>query len=132
MSITAFSPSNWTWQDEMGFAQANLVVGAIRTLYCSGQAAVDADGNPVTGDMGAQIGTALDNLEAVLATAEMTFANVVQLTAYTTDLEAFMANFDVLTARFGAMGSRVVGTSVGVTALADPELLVEIDAVAIA
>ena len=35
----------WTWQDEFGYVQANEVSGVQRTLYCSGQAANDAQGD---------------------------------------------------------------------------------------
>lgn len=53
-------------------------------LICSGQDAVDADGNAQhAGDMGAQVELALDNLQALLTAADMTFANIVRLNAYT-------------------------------------------------
>jgi enamine deaminase RidA (YjgF/YER057c/UK114 family) len=59
----------------LGFDQAQLVEGHRRELICSGQDAVDADGDPQhPGDMAAQLGLALDNLEAVLADADMTLA----------------------------------------------------------
>jgi enamine deaminase RidA (YjgF/YER057c/UK114 family) len=50
--------------------QAELVEGHQRLLICSGQDAVDADGNPQhPGDMAAQLEHALGNLEAVLSAA---------------------------------------------------------------
>jgi enamine deaminase RidA (YjgF/YER057c/UK114 family) len=50
--------------------QAELVEGHQRLLVCSGQDAVDADGNPQhPGDMAAQLEHALGNLEAVLSAA---------------------------------------------------------------
>ncbi len=74
----------WTWQDELGFVQANEVTAASRTLYCAGQTSVDESGTPVhAGDMAAQLGKALDNLEEVLAAAGMSLADVVRLNAYT-------------------------------------------------
>ena len=55
----------WTWQDEFGYVQANEVIGAQHTLYCSGQGANDATGAAVlAGDMRGQIGLALDTLGA--------------------------------------------------------------------
>ena len=46
----------WTWQDEMGYVQANDVSGAQRTIFLSGQASVDEEGTPVhPGDMEAQL-----------------------------------------------------------------------------
>jgi enamine deaminase RidA (YjgF/YER057c/UK114 family) len=65
---------------KLGFDQAQLVKGHRRELICSIQDAVDADGNSQhAGDMAAQLGLALDNLEAVLAEAGMSLANVVRL-----------------------------------------------------
>jgi enamine deaminase RidA (YjgF/YER057c/UK114 family) len=53
----------WTWQDAFGYVQANKVQGVQRMLFCSGQTANNADGEPVhPGDMRAQITVALDNL----------------------------------------------------------------------
>jgi enamine deaminase RidA (YjgF/YER057c/UK114 family) len=44
---------------------------------------MDADGNPQhPGDLAAQLELSLDNLEAVLAVADMTLANVVRLNSY--------------------------------------------------
>ena len=54
----------WTWQDEYGFVQANAVSGAQRTLVCSGQTSVDADGKPLhPGDMRGQIAQATWHIE---------------------------------------------------------------------
>ncbi len=69
-----------------GFNQAERVQGANRWLLCAGQTSVDAEDNPQhAGDMGAQVALAVDNLEAVLAGADMSLANVVRLNLYTTD-----------------------------------------------
>jgi enamine deaminase RidA (YjgF/YER057c/UK114 family) len=71
----------WSWSGKPGFDQAQLIEGHQRQLVYSGQDAVDADGNPQhPGDMAAQLELALDNLEAVLAAADMTLASVVRLT----------------------------------------------------
>ena len=37
----------WTWQDALGFVQAYEVSAAKRTLVCSGQTSVDANGAPL-------------------------------------------------------------------------------------
>ena len=65
MKRTPINP--WTWSTKLGFDQAELVEGQKRQLVCSGQDAVDSDGNPQhPGDMAAQLEMAVDNLEAVL------------------------------------------------------------------
>ena len=128
---TAVNP--WTWSVEYGFNQGELVEGATRTLYCAGQTSVDEHGAPQhAGDMAAQLALATDNLEAVLAEAGMTLANLVRLNFYTTDIGAYLANAGVLGERLGAAGVAPAGTLLGVAALAFPELLVEIEGTAVA
>src|SRR5437868_6887934 len=51
--------------------------------------------------MTAQLELALDNLEEVLTEAGMTFADVVRLNAYTTDLDGLLQRFPAINARFG-------------------------------
>ena len=98
---------------------------------CAGQAAVDAEGHPAhAGDMKAQLQLALTNLEAVLRQADLTLTDVVRLTVYTTDFDAFLAESGLLTARLGEVRCRPVLTGVGVTRLAFPELMVELEATA--
>lgn len=127
MNRTAVNP--WSWSVGLGFDQAQLIEGHRRQLICSGQDAVDANGNSQhPGDMGAQLALAVDNLEAVLSGAEMTLANVVRLTIFATDVDALLENFGVLTTRF--RGERFTTTVVGVARLAAPDLLVILEATA--
>ncbi|HEV8650097.1 MAG TPA: RidA family protein [Actinomycetes bacterium] len=100
---------------------------------CAGQTAVDGNGAPQhPGDMAAQIGLALDNLQAVLAGAGMSLSNVVRLNTYTTDVDAFIQHGAVLGQRTGAAGVAPPGTLLGVVRLAFPELMVELEATAMA
>ncbi len=123
----------WSWQDQFGFVQANELQGMQRVLICSGQASVDADGRPLhAGDMRAQVSQALDNLETVLQAAGFTLADVVRLNIYTTDVDRMLEAFDVLVSRTGGAGGRQASTLLGVTRLAFPELMVEIEATAAA
>ena len=123
----------WAWSVNFGFNQGELVEGATRTLYCAGQTSVDENGAPQhPNDMAAQITLAADNLEAVLAGAGMTLANVVRLNFYTTDDQGYLTNAAVLGERLGAAGVAPAGTLLGVASLAFPELLIEIEATAVA
>ena len=127
MERTAVNP--WAWSVQLGFDQAQLVEGHRRELICSGQDSVDTDGSALhPGDMAAQLGVALDNLEAVLAGADMTLANVVRLNVYTTNVDTLVQHFPVLTERFE--GKRFATTVLGVASLAGPELLVALEATA--
>ena len=92
---------------------------------------MDADGHPLyAGDMKAQLKLALDNLETVLRRADLTLSDVVRLNVYATDIDAFMAEIGQLTARLMEAKCCPVLTGVGVTRLAFPELMVEIEATA--
>jgi len=123
----------WTWQDNFGFVQANEVSGAQRTLFCAGVAATDAEGRPVhAGDMAAQLTLSLDNLEAVLRAGGMELSNVVRLTYYTTDVDALFAQYGTLVERLAAARCRPASTLLGVSRLAFPELMIEIEATAVA
>jgi enamine deaminase RidA (YjgF/YER057c/UK114 family) len=124
----------WTWSLAYGFNQGELVEGANRVLFCAGQTSVDENGAPQhPGDMAGQAALALDNLEAAVRAAGMTLANLVRLNFYTTDVDDYFANgAPVIGARLGAVDVRPAGTLLGVARLAFPELLLEIEATAVA
>ena len=130
--MTVLTPVNpWSWSEAFGYEQANLVEGATRTLVCAGQTSVDADGVPVhVDDMAKQLAQALDNLEAVLAQAGMSLADVARLNYYTTDLDEIFGAFEVAVTRLRAAGARPAGTLVEVSRLALPGLKVESEATA--
>ena len=131
MERTAVNPVRWSL--EMGFSQGELVSGHSRTLYCSGQAAMSGDGKPQhDGDMAAQLALSIDNLEAVLGEAGMSLANLVRLGIYTTDVDLLFQHYGVLASRLGAAGVAPAATLVGVTRLAIPSLMVEIEGTAAA
>ena len=122
----------WKWQDQYGFSQGIEVSNASRVLYCAGQASVDDNGNPVhVGDMRKQIEQAFRNLDAVLKASGFSLANVVRLNYYTTDVDAFLAAGDVVGGRLAAVASQPSGTLLGVTKLAFPGLMIEIEATAV-
>jgi enamine deaminase RidA (YjgF/YER057c/UK114 family) len=131
MKRTPVNP--WSWSLNFGFNQAEIVEGQSKVLICAGQTSVDGDGTPQhAGDMAAQVALALDNLEAVLKGADMTLADVVRLNMYTTDVDAFMQNVGALAERLGAAGVMPPGTLLGVARLAFPDLMVELEATAMA
>ncbi|OZC87203.1 enamine deaminase RidA [Rhodococcus sp. 06-412-2C] len=130
MERTAVDPVNWSVA--LGFHQGELVTGHTRTLYCSGQTSTNSDGTPVhEGDMEAQLTLSLDNLDAVLAGAEMSISNVVRLGVYTTDVDLLFQHYGVLMARLGAAGVAPTTTMLGVSRLAIPGQMIEIDAIAV-
>jgi enamine deaminase RidA (YjgF/YER057c/UK114 family) len=123
----------WTWQDALGFVQANEVAGAQRVLVCSGQTSVDAKGAPLhAGDMAAQMRQALANVETVLEAAGLGLAHVVRLNYYTTDVDRFVAASAGGLRRLAETGCRPASTLLGVARLFHPDLLIEIEATAMA
>ncbi|WP_062352111.1 RidA family protein [Herbidospora yilanensis] len=130
MQRTAVNPV--TWSADLGFNQGELVSGETRTLYVSGQTAMNADGGPEhQNDMAAQVALSLDNLEAVLAAAGMSLENLVRLNVYTTDVDLLFRHYGVLASRLGAAGVAPATTMLGVTRLAVPGLMVELEATAV-
>src|SRR3954451_22859311 len=128
MERTPINPVSWSLK--LGFDQGELIEGHRRQLVCSGQDAVDADGNPQhPADMPAQIEMALDNLEGVLAGAGMSLANVVRLNAYTTDLDELFKHWATLTSRFGGSDGGFATSLIGVAQL-PAQMLVMLEATA--
>lgn len=129
MKRTAVNP--WSWSLNVGYNQAEIIEGAKRQLLCAGQTSVDADGTPQHfEDMRSQISLALDNLESVLNAADMGLTNITRLSIYTTDVDEAMQHFDLFGTRFGPINAAPPMTLLGVTRLAIPGLMFEIEATA--
>jgi 2-iminobutanoate/2-iminopropanoate deaminase len=103
-------------------------VSADGWLFTSGQIALDpASGEIVAGGFEAQARRVLANLEAVLAAAGASFADVVKATIYVTDL----ANFPRLNELYGqALGEHRPARSTVQVAALPKGALVEVDLVA--
>jgi enamine deaminase RidA (YjgF/YER057c/UK114 family) len=115
MQRTSINPHSWTIG--LGFDQAQLIERHQRLLVCSGRDAVNADGKPQhPGDMAGQLDLALENLEAIVAAADMTLADIVRLNIYTTDVDELInQHFPRITDRFG--DSRYATSVLGVAHL---------------
>lgn len=107
-----------------------VVTDAPTTIYVAGQTPRDPDGNTVgKGDMRAQILQVVANLKAALAAAGATLDDVVKTTTYVTDVEEFFRHSDVRTSIFGP--TPPTSTTIEVKRLANPDFLVEIEAIAV-
>lgn len=130
MERSAVNPVSWSL--EMGFNQGELITNPSRTLYVSGQTAMGQDGQPQhMGDMGAQLTLAVDNLEAVLQEAGMSLANLVRLNVYTTDVDELFQHYGLLAGRLGAAQVAPTTTMLGVTRLAIPGQMIELEGTAV-
>ncbi|HLL67388.1 MAG TPA: RidA family protein [Micromonosporaceae bacterium] len=117
------------------YVQVGLATGT-RTVYLSGQVARTAAGEPVgEGDLAAQVEQAYVNVAAGLAAVGATFDDVAKLTVYVVDwspdkMEALGAGVVRAAERLGFNPIKPV-TLIGVAALGEPDLLVEVDAIAV-
>ena len=109
------------------------LTGASRTVYFSGQTSTNADAAPLhPGDLVAQFQTAWNNLKAALSEAEMSPLNIVRMNIYTTDVTQFMQKAEDIIPIFATDGVEPVCTLLGISALFAPDLMVEIEATAVA
>lgn len=123
----------WTWQDQFGFSQAIETTGHTRVLRVSGQTSTNASGEAQhAGDMAGQVALALDNLETVLKAANMSLANVVRMNLFTPDVDGFLGAYEGAATRLAAAGVQPAMTLLGVARLFLPDLLIEIEADAVA
>lgn len=130
MERSAVNPVSWSV--DMGFNQGEVVSGHSRTLYISGQTSMSKEGRPEhEGDMAAQLALSVENVAAVLAEAGMSLSNLVRLNVYTTDVDLLFQHYGVLAGRLGAAGVAPATTMLGVTRLAVPGQLVELEGTAV-
>jgi 2-iminobutanoate/2-iminopropanoate deaminase len=100
-----------------------------KLVLLSGMLARDNKGNIVgKGDMGAQIRQVGENIKAALAAAGASLADVVRTQTFTTDIDEFFRHIDVRMEYFGAMPT---STTVQITRLSHPDLMVEVEAMAV-
>lgn len=112
-----------------GYTHVVETVGAVKTVYISGQIAYDASGNVVgAGDMKAQAEQVFKNLETALKAAGATFADVVKMNSYITDMSKAQAVRDVRAQYF--RDAAPASTFVEVKGLVRPELMLEIEVIA--
>jgi enamine deaminase RidA (YjgF/YER057c/UK114 family) len=102
-----------------------------RTVYIAGQVAFDSTGRVVgAGDMRAQTEQVFANLQRALASVGATFSDVVKTTTYVTDASQAALVREVR-AKYLDARRPPANTLVPVPALARPELLIEVEAVAV-
>lgn len=117
----------WAWTKKLNISPG-VKVGD--TVYLSGAVAFDSDGNVVGGDdVHAQAKQIFQNIEEALASVGASMTDVVKITTYLTDMSRYG---DFGKARTEAFPNGVLAsTAVASPALVMPELLVEVDAVAV-
>ena len=115
--------------DPPGYSQAIKVTGAQSILFLAGQVAYDKDGGAAhPGDFKAQARAVFGSLKALVEAGGGTLANVVKINTYVTDVKNRPDYRAVRDEFFGPKGP--ASTMVEVSALAHPDYLIEVEAVA--
>ncbi|MCA2218164.1 RidA family protein [Jidongwangia harbinensis] len=133
MAVTLVNPEGLPKVDI--YRQVSVATGS-RMVFIAGQVARDADGGRVgEGDLAAQVEQCYLNLGTALAEVGGSFDDVVKLTVYLVDwtpdkMPLFGAGVERAAAKLGVTPAAPL-TGVGVSALAEPDLLVEVEAVAV-
>jgi 2-iminobutanoate/2-iminopropanoate deaminase len=125
--VDAVNPPD-LWQPFGPFSQI-AIQGDGRIVHLKGQVALDRAGNIVgAGDMRAQLRQVLENVRIALASVGGEMGDILSMTNYVTDVDAFLAAGDIRREIFTAPFP--VTTTVEVVRLYDRALLVEISAIA--
>lgn len=130
MERNIVNPVNW--QENLGFVQANEIKNPGRFLFTAGQVSVDMEGNLLyPNDMEKQLSQILENMEILLAKADLKLSDVVRFTYYTIDIPAFIeASSRTLNRRLAEAGCNPATSLIGVASLFHPDCVVEIEATA--
>ena len=113
-----------------GYTHVVEVTGPAKTVYIAGQIAFDKEGKVVgAGDMAAQAEQVFKNLQAALEAAGAKFSDVVKMNTYITDMAKAPAVREVRARYFGQTAP--ASTLVQVVKLARPELLLEVEVIAV-
>jgi enamine deaminase RidA (YjgF/YER057c/UK114 family) len=115
--------------DPTTYSQGVKVTGAQSILFLAGQVAYDKDGNVAhRGDFKAQARECFKALKALVEAQGGTLANIVKVNTYLTDIRYRADLVPVREEFFGKKGP--ASTLVAVAALAHPDYLIEIEAIA--
>src|SRR5438034_9223040 len=129
LKIERFQPEGMNVRMSSGkpsYSHVVTVSGSGKIVYTAGQLARDVDGK---GDMRAQMEQTFQNLDRCLKAAGATWADVVKTNTFVTDFDEFQKCGDVRMRYFGV--ATPTSTTVGVTRLAGPDFMIEIEAVAV-
>lgn len=79
----------WKWGEFTNSVQGVEIKQAEGTLYCSGQVAIDAEGQPSAADMRTQLIQTIQNLEQLISEAGYECQGIVRLNVFTTSTTEF-------------------------------------------
>jgi len=116
--------------DPPAYSQAIKVTGAQTVLFLAGQVAYDDKGNPAhPNDFVKQAHAVFQAVKAQVEAGGGTMQNIVKVNTYLTDIRRRAELVAVREEFFGKKGP--ASTLVGVTALAQPDWMIEVEAIAV-
>jgi enamine deaminase RidA (YjgF/YER057c/UK114 family) len=133
MTVTLINPDGLPKPDV--YRQLSIATGS-RLVFLAGQVARDAEGRPVGGgDLAAQVEQAYLNIGTALAEVGGSFDDVAKLTVYVVDwtpdkMPLLGGGVSRAAAKLGVDPVKPI-TLLGVAALGEPDLLVEVEATAV-
>jgi enamine deaminase RidA (YjgF/YER057c/UK114 family) len=113
------------------FTQAVVIEGPAKTIYVGGQNAVRPDGTIVGGTLAVQARQALLNVQAALAAAGATLKDVVRWSVAIVEGQPAAEGFAAFREAWGDAADPPAISVHIVSGLANPQFLVEIDAIAV-
>lgn len=114
------------------FTNVVVVTGNVKTIYIGGQDAVDASGKLVgKGDIKQQTEQVLANLQAALKAGGAELEHVIKWNVYVVQGQDIQQGFEVFLKIWGRQPNPPAITVMFVSGLANPDFLVEMDAVAV-
>lgn len=119
----------WEWDGRTGYAETVEVIAPAATLYVSGQAGTDDGAN--AGSLREQVRRASARVANRVEQAGFRAAGIVSIRIYTVDIDGIIAVYDEVTAALAQWNSTPASVLVEVARLADPRMLVEVEAVAV-
>ncbi|MFJ8353817.1 RidA family protein [Bacillus paramycoides] len=115
-----------------GYSHIVEVNNAKRTIYISGQVAINTDGHIVgIGDLATQTRQVFENIKIALKTSELNFNDVVKLTFFLTDISQMALVRDIRD-QYINTNNPPASSALEVNKLIHDELLIEIEAIAVA
>ncbi|HYH94942.1 Rid family hydrolase [Hyalangium sp.] len=115
----------------------DMYTQAIRTtgrtqVFLAGMVAVDPQWNLVgEGDVVTQVRVTMENIVKALAAVQAKPSDVVRINIFTVDVDKYLQQGHAVLLSFFEKGKLPVSTAVGVSRLADPRMLVEIEVTAV-
>ena len=127
-AITRINPKTLPDAGKVGYSQIS-VAGPGQLAFVSGQVAWRRETGPVPVSLAEQTAIVIENLKEALKSLQATPENIVQMRVYMTDLTSETQETAMTQILHFLDGARPSLTGIGVTALASPDLKIEIEMV---